>query len=221
MVVRHRWLAPLGLALGIASCDAPTVPEETFAYDPRLPGGLVLHWPGGATISVFADPTGWPASIDYRAAIREAFAQWDDVAYYRDYSLRLVDDPARADVIVHHYEAPLLVDVSECLYPGGGASGMTFSCPSESLDSLQVLPLLAGGPGRVKMDVRVGAPAIVTQEGFQPYVTHEIGHVLGIGAHSGNPADLLYVGNLAASAPTERDARTLRWVLRQPVDVRP
>ena len=221
MFVRHGWLAAPILAFGLASCDAPTIPEETFAYDPRLPGGLVLHWPTGSTISVFSDPTGWPSSIDHRAAIREAFAQWNAVTYYRDYSLRLVDDPARADVIVHHYEAPLLVDVSECIYPGVGASGMTFSCPDESLDSLQVLPLLVGGPGRVKMDVRIGEPAIVTQAGFQPYITHEIGHVLGIGSHSGNPADLLYVGDLTATAPTERDARSLRWLLRQPVDVRP
>jgi predicted Zn-dependent protease len=209
------------VALGLVSCDAPTIPEETFAYDPRLPGGFVYHWPTGSTISIFVDPEAWPTDVDPGATVLEAFRQWEEVSFYRDFNLRLVSNAAEADVIVHHEGAPFLVDVSECAYPDASASGVTFFCPSESLDSLQVLPLLAGGPGRVKMDVRISSPRLSTQQTFQNYVSHEIGHVLGIGAHSNDPADLMYVGSLTVSAPTERDARTLRWVLRQPVDVRP
>lgn len=221
MVVRHRWLAVLAVSLVVTSCDSPTVPEQSFAFDPRLPGGLVYHWPVGATISVYVDPAEWPGGIDPEAAVLEAFRQWDEVAHYRDFSLRIADTPANADVIVHHYQAPFLVDVSECSYPDAGGSGVTFFCPNEALDALEVLPLLSGGAGRVKMDVRVGSPGSLTQGSVQPYVTHEMGHVLGIGAHSSEPTDLMYVGALTVSEPTERDARTLRWVLRQPVDVRP
>ena len=221
MVVRSRVLAILGLAIALASCDAPTIPEETFAYDPRLPGGLLFHWPIGSTISVFPDPTGWPGNIDHQAAVRDAFALWQQIIRYRDYTLRLVDDPANADVIIHHQDAPFLVDVSECIYPDAGATGVTFFCPSESFDSLQVLPLLAGGTGRVKMDVRIGSPMNVSQGNVQAYVAHELGHVLGIGSHSPESRDLMYVGELRVDAPSERDARTLRWVLRQPPDIRP
>ena len=231
MIVRHRREAARGgrsiavgtlaLALMLVSCDAPTIPEQTFAYDPRLPGGLVYHWPIGSTISVFSDPVAWPGTIDHEMLVRNAFTHWQEVTHYRDYTLRLVDDPRDADVIIHHYDAPFRVIRSECAYPDAGASGLTFFCPSESFDSLQVLPLLFGGPGRVKMDVRVGSSTFVTQNDFQPYVTHEIGHVLGIGSHSGDDRDLMFVGALRVSAPSERDARTLRWVLRQPVDIRP
>ncbi len=221
MVVRHRQLAALALVVALASCDAPTVPEETFAYDPRLPGGLVYHWPLGATISVYVDPAAWPASVDPDAAVRQAFAQWEDVTHYRDYDLRIVTDPARADVIIHHRDAPLLVDVSECSYPDAGSSGVTFFCPSEALDSLNVLPLLEGAAGRVKMDVRVGIPILIPEGDIGAYVAHEIGHVLGIGAHSLDNQDLMFVGELQVDTPSARDARTLRWVLRQPVDVRP
>lgn len=221
MVVRHRWLAILAASVVVASCDSPTVPEQGFAFDPRLPGGLVYHWPVGATIAVYVDAAGWPAGLDPEAAVLAAFRQWEEVAHYRDFTLRIADSPADADVIVHHYQAPFLVDVSECSYPDAGGSGVTFFCPNEALDALEVLPLLSGGPGMVKMDVRVGLPGVITLESIQPYVTHEIGHVLGIGAHSTNPADLMFAGELTVSKPTERDARTLRWVLRQPVDVRP
>lgn len=222
MVVRHRWLALVAASLVVTSCDSPTVPEQSFAFDPRLPGGLVYHWPVGATISVYVDPAAWPGGIDPEAAVLEAFRQWEEVAHYRDFTLRIADAAAQADVIVHHYQAPLLVDVSECIYPDGGGDGVTFFCPNEALDALEVLPLLSGGPGKVKMDVRVAAgPMLVSQEAIQRFVSHEIGHVLGIGAHSNDPADLMYAGGLTVGEPTERDARTLRWVLRQPVDVRP
>ena len=222
MVVRHRAAAALALVLGVASCDAPTIPEQGFAYDPRLPGGLVYHWPAGATISVFVDPEGWTQEFDARASVLAAFRQWEAVTHYRDYDLRLVNEPGVADVIVHHYDAPFLVDVSECIYPGGSGEGVTFFCPNEARDALVVLPLLSGGPGRVKMDVRVATGLrYVSPDDYHRYVTHEIGHVLGIGAHSPSASDLMFGGLLTASQPTGDDARTLRWVLRQPVDVRP
>ena len=221
MVVRYRKVAALALALGLVSCDAPTIPEETYAYDPRLPGGFIFHWPIGSTISVFADPAGWPENIDHLAAVRDAFASWEEVIYYRDYALRVVHDPANADVIIHHRDAPFLVDLRECSYPDASASGVTFFCPSPSFDSLQVLPLLSGAPGRVKMDVSVGDPMHVSQGNVQALVAHELGHVLGIGAHSPESRDLMFAGDLRRSTPSERDAWTLRWVLRQPPDIRP
>ena len=220
MDVRRRATLCLAAAALIA-CDAPTVPEATFAYDPRLPGGLVYHWPIGATISVYVDPAEWAPGDDPVEALRIAFEQWEEVALYRDFRLRITGDPADADVIMHHHEAQPLVDLSECVYPDAGASGVTFFCPTESLDGLVVLPLLSGGPGRVKMTVRIGFPRYMQPDAFQEYVSHEIGHVLGIGGHSDNPSDLLYGGLLEVAAPSDRDAQTLRWVLRQPPDIRP
>ena len=220
MVVRHRSLAVIAASVVITACDAPTVPVETFAYDPRLPGGLIYHWPIGATISVFVDPAGAPPDADLRAAVLDAFAAWEGVVYYRDFQFRLVDDPADAQVIFHHRDAPFLVDVSACAYPGSGAGGITFFCPSEDGRELDVLPLLSGGPGRVKMDVRLDRTRVASAEQFRALVIHEMGHVVGIGAHSPDPNDLLYF-NIGPSVPSERDARTLRWVLRQPADIQP
>lgn len=219
MVVRRPRLAVLAAALVVVACDAPTIPEETFAYDPRLPGGLVYHWPIGAAISVYLDPAGW-GQLQPRPAMLAAFEQWEEVVHYRDFDLRLADSPSNADVIVHSSEAPFLVDVSACIYPGGGGTGVTFFCPTEAGDEVEVLPLLSGASGRVKMDVAISAPPGPGTETLQAYFAHELGHVLGIGGHSDDPDDLLHA-SIAVTAPSEGDARTLRWVLRQPATLRP
>ena len=221
MLVRLRSLGALALALATVSCDAPTVPEETFDYNPRLPGGFVYHWPAGATISIYVDPSVWPPETDPVAAVRQAFARWREVVHYQDFGLRIVGDPAIADVIVHYWQADPIVDLSECGFFGGSASGVTAFCPTESGDELEVLPLLTGPTGRVKMNVTIGGDGFVGQDHLLPYVTHEVGHILGIGGHSADSRDLMYNGALTVARPTERDARTLRWVLRQPADIRP
>ena len=205
----------------LSACDAPTAATESAAWDPRLPGGLLYHWPIGATISVYVDPSSEPADAYLRSAVLAAFEQWEGVSHYRDFTLRLVDNAAVANVIVHHRDAPLLVATGGCSYPETGSGGVTFFCPTTAGDALERLVLLAGGPGQVTMDVRVDRGRVATYAEFAALVSHEFGHVLGIGTHSPEATDLMFGGMVTSMAPSERDARTLRWVLRQPVDLRP
>lgn len=218
---RRLGLLPLVAALFLSACDAPTVATESEAWDPRLPGGFLYHWPAGATISVYVDPTNEPADADLRAAVLAAFEQWEAVSHYRDFALRLVDNASVANVIVHHRDAPLLVETGGCSYPETGAGGVTFFCPQAIGDGLERLTLLAGPPGQVTMDVRVDRARVASYDQFAALVSHEFGHVLGIGTHSPVTADLMFGGIITATAPTERDARTLRWVLRQRVNLLP
>src|SRR5215208_6389252 len=126
-------LAALAAVAGLAACDAPTADERPPGYDPtQLTGGLVYRWPLGRTVAIYADPT----------------AAWESVVFYREFELRLVDDPRAADVIVHHRQAPRLVDVMDCEPPGVGG-GKTVFCNEEP--EAPVLPLLDGGGGRVKV----------------------------------------------------------------------
>jgi hypothetical protein len=99
-----------------------------------------------------------------------------------------------------------------------GATGYTYFCVT---DDLQVEPfrLVSGGGGHVKMDVAVSRAAVPDAAAFRSVVMHEFGHVLGIGAHSPTPADLMY-GVPRAPMPTLADAQTLRFVLSQRADVR-
>jgi hypothetical protein len=225
-----RLTIAIAAALAAAACDAPTVPERgpvpsyDVWLDTSLAGGgtdsILYHWPSGHVLSLYVDPTNAPQDSDLAALVTAGMRQWVDATFYRDVRFRLTSDPADADVIVHHASAPFLVDFAGCTYPLP-QPGTTFFCAAASGDSMQTFPLLAGGGGRVKMDVRVNRAAVPTDERFQALVTHELGHVLGLGGHSADPDDLLWGGLIVASRPTNRDRAALRWVLRQPVELRP
>jgi hypothetical protein len=225
-----RLTSALVLGIAIAACDAPTVSARgpVSNYDVWLDtalamGGrdsIIYHWPAGHVLSLYVDPTNEPAGSDLAGAVATGMRQWEDATYYRDVRFRIASDPADADVIVHHATAPFLVDFGNCTYPIP-QPGTTFFCPAESGPFMQTFPLLAGGGGRVKMDLRVNRAAVPSEERFQALVTHELGHVLGLGGHSGDPDDLLWSGLITATRPTERDMAALRWVLRQPVELRP
>ena len=218
--VRARLLAGAALALAAACGDTPTEVSPP-AYDPTsLTGGLIYRWPTGRTIAVYVDPTNAPSADSLRSAVGAATRDWSETVGGSAFGWRIVTSAAAADVIVHVGAAPLLVGTSECGYDTGGG-GYTFFCPSEGLatDTALTLPLLAGGPGRVKMDVRVDPARVSGQAGLVSLLTHELGHVLGIGAHSDDRADVMY-GAPTAPRPSARDVRTLRFVLAQPADIR-
>ena len=218
--------AALALA-ALAACESPSVPVETFAYDPtELTGGQVYHWDLGHTITVFADTVAQPAGYDLAAAVRAGAAAWAPAAYYGEFQFRLVSDPHDADVIVRYRQAPGRVDDADCNPPGSGA-GETIFCPDQPEAS--VLPLLSDGGGHVRVEVVVDPfwvqDATLAQYGltrpqhFVRIVTHELGHVLGIGAHSPDITDIMHA-LAVAPGPSAADASALRWVLRQHADIR-
>ena len=177
--------------------------------------GRIYHWPLGTTVSIYVDPAESPAGTDLADAVRQGAAAWSRSVYYREFAVRLAATPGDADVIVHHAAAPLLVGTGSCAYPPVSAGGITFFCPAIAGDSVETLPLLAGGPGRVKMDVRVDRGRVADDAGFRSLVAHELGHVFGIGAHSDRVEDLMF-GAPRAAAPSAADQRTLRYLLHEP-----
>lgn len=215
-------------AAALAACDAPTSSRETPGYDPRPAtvddGGTlqryVYHWPLGAAIRVFVDSRGGPAESDLRAAFLDGAARWAPALYYREATFRLVDDSREADVTVHFGEADSPVGSGSCAPPFSPAAGATFACPDLAARVFETLPLADGGGGRVKMDVTVYRSRVADEAQFRRVVAHEIGHVLGIGTHSGDADDLMFALP-AVDAPSAADARTLRWLLHEPADVRP
>lgn len=217
----------LVLALALAACDAPTLPEEQAPYSyTQLTGGQVYRWASGRTIAVFADTEAAPAEYDIVAATRRAAARWNAVPGYGDFTMVVVDDVRAADVVVRHFAAPRRVDVMDCDSPLGGAGETTF-CPEPPV--APVLPLLDGAGGRVKVEVTIDVervPNLILELAgqtraryFETLVTHELGHVLGIGGHSTDAADIMR-GVPQVGEPSADDRRTLRAVLRQAPDIR-
>jgi hypothetical protein len=230
---RLALLASAAAALLVAACDAPTGDREEPTFDPRPVAmdatgqfrPFVYHWPLGATISVFVDPTAAPAGSDLRSAFLDGAAMWTQALYYREATFALVSDPRDADVVVRYGEASRIVGSGSCAPPSGSAVGITFFCADLAAKEFETLPLLgatAGGSaaGHVKMDVAVYRARAADEATFRRLVAHEVGHVLGIGTHSPSAADLMYAFP-SVDAPSAGDARTLRYVLHQPADLRP
>jgi hypothetical protein len=222
MAVRQP-LALLALAI-VAACDAPVIAPESPGYDPRLPlnnADVIYHWPLGHTITVYAHTAGAPAGFDLPAAILRANELWNDVLRYREFDVQLVSTPAGADV-VFHFDTDSVVRVTSCAPPASGAAGVTSACPNAAGTALDPIPLIAGGGGQVKFDVQISASPVRIPNAtvFQRIVAHEFGHVIGIGRHSGNMADLMF-GGPSVDLPSAADAQTLRYVLHQPAQLRP
>lgn len=223
MACRRAFVAIIAAAL-CAGCELPNVPLEAPAYEPSLfvdfETRLIYHWPLGRTISIYADGSG-VADRDLRAAIAAGAAGWMDAIYYREFDIRLVDSPQDADVTFHFDNVAPVVDTDSCEGVLLGAGGVTYFCVDQGLTT--ILPLSFVGSSsrsRVKFDVTISSDPfqIPTQERFFAIVAHEIGHVLGIANHSGDPSDLMFTSPLITD-PSSRDAQTLRWVLHQPSDL--
>ena len=205
-------LAPLG------GCFVPTTPAEAPGYDPALPSGELYRWALGRTVRVYvvpSDPFDGPDEL--RDATRAAAEGWSAAMYYRELTVALVYDAQQADVIVRPAGVRTLVGTAGCEPPTGEPAGSTFFCRARlqapQQDTALTLPLLLTGRGRVKVEVSVDA-AQAPAGGLASLVTHELGHALGIGAHSVHPADVMYAVP-SASRPSARDASTLRWLLHQ------
>ena len=220
-------LASVAAAAMLAACDAPATAAPAFGYDPTEgTGGLVYHWAPGRTIAIYVDETAQPAGFDIRTTVQRAARLWEERVYFGEVAFRLTSDPADADVVVHYEDAPRIVDVMDCEPPGSG-DGLTVFCAD--VPEAAVLPLLDGGGGRVKVDVYLNPlgveQAILTSAGltaqqyFVVLAAHELGHAIGIGAHSPNAGDIMRSVPLVAE-PSPVDAATLRWVLTQEPDIR-
>jgi hypothetical protein len=229
--VPGRRLAWIGLSIvaSVAACDVPAVsPSSVSGYDAFVIAAdtlgnvrhLFYHWPVGRAIAIYVDTATEPTGTDLRADVARGIAQWKATVYFRELDAKIVGAPEAADVIVHYVTAPIADSVSVCSTGGGPAGGITFFCASDALDSMITLPLASGAGGHVKMDVTVDRTKAPTEARFQSLVTHELGHVFGIGMHSGDPTDLMF-GAPTAAGPTSRDGETLRFVLHQPIDLRP
>jgi predicted Zn-dependent protease len=208
----------------LGACDAPLMAVDDVGYDPLGLVPFVYHWSPGHEIAIYVDKRGEPSGVDIEAAVKAGIAAWESVAFLGEVRMKVVADVHEADVIVHHADAPglITVDLEQCPPPADLGGGRTYFCILENASgrhTTSVLLLNDGSGGHVKMDVRVNVGAISDPEFFDAIVAHELGHVLGIGTHSSNNADLMF-GTPRVFVPSDDDAAALRYVLSRPAAAR-
>jgi predicted Zn-dependent protease len=201
-----------------AACSEPAAPRvDPPAYDPTQLSGVLYRWPNGRTVAIYIDPTAVPAGTALAGATSAAMVAWKHALGGNQFAFRLATSAADADVIVHVSGTPRLVGLAGCAEPPTFAGGVTFFCPAS--DSALTLPLASGANGRVKVDISINPAATSAANPLGALVAHELGHAVGIGGHSPQALDVMF-GSPAVSTPSARDITTLRWVVRQKIELR-
>ena len=208
-------------ALGLAACDAPTIPARGGVYPFELQDATVdrvLHWPLGSVVHIAVAPGG-SALNNISSAVDTGMAAWNAVALYGEYELRRVDSVAAADVVIVGSDAPLPVDVSACPPSGAGLALTTF-CLTTDRSRLEVFPQPGGAPGHVTMLLTVLASTAADATTARRLIAHELGHVLGIAQHSPKAGDLMASPPLT-DRPQAADVATVLALYHTPATVEP
>jgi hypothetical protein len=224
-----RLLAVLVL-LAFAACESPILAGRppTDVYDFTLPSDppAILRWPSGTTLRVFVAPSGDAARDGLLvAAAAQGAAAWNAAALFGEYRIALTSAHEQADAVVAWSDAPLPVGTEDCR-PALQRAVTTFCVADFGTDSahLETFPLRppAGpGTGRVKMLVTLLGTEAIFPDRVPRLVTHELGHVLGIGRHSPNENDVMSSVDPQVVQPSRRDAATVQVLYHTRADITP
>lgn len=212
--MRTRWLLPL--LAGVVACDPPTIPgrDATEVYDFTLETRppLTLRWPSGTSVRVWVEPSSSP---DRTALLEEAFragAQaWNEVATFAEFRLVRTRALSTADVVLMWSDVLPPIDTRDCR-PAVTQAVTTFCIDDLSAPAprLRPFPFADGELSPVRMLVTVLASEASSPVVVRRLVAHELGHVLGIGRHSGDRDDLMWRTDPAVDRPGPRDAATVQ-----------
>lgn len=209
-------------------CGGLTAPdragERARPYDYALRTRQVVHWPVGSSIRVWADPGDGPRAGMLADALAGAARGWNRAATRGEYRIAPVGRVAQADVVVTWSDAAWPVDAARCPARADGSAVTAFCASRREPGRLTAFPAVADARsprGGVRMLVVVRATLAADPSHTERVLAHELGHVLGIGAHSSDPADLMWGGRLRTAAPSPADRATVRALYRARADLRP
>jgi predicted Zn-dependent protease len=176
-----------GAGLAGLSCADIAAPLRTDNYEWRLPvskttGGpdtLTFHWPAGRLPVKFwaQDTLGLPAHVQH------GISQWQTAFLYGEFAGVLVSDSSTADVIVRTGSPTLVGFFLGSMAPE--CEGATFFDLPDGSSEIQV-------PFRVFINPRLPVSVPGMESCLALTSTHELGHALGIFAHSPVATDIMY-----------------------------
>ena len=189
----------------LLSCADIAAPSRGNAYEWRrlvTTGSGVdtfnFHWAGSdLPVRYWAED-----SLNLPVHVQHGIDQWESLFLYGEFSGVLVTDSNTADVIVTTGVAP----------KGGFLITRLESRMAPECQGATDVELAPGGqqilrPIRVYVDPRFALDSPGVDECMSLTTTHELGHSLGIFAHSPNPDDIMYADPVVAS-PSARDRST-------------
>jgi len=203
----RRFLPLLCLAAGagLLSCADIAAPSRSSAYEWRRivasasgPDTLSFHWPQARLpVRFWAEDT-----LNLAAHVQHAIGQWQAAFLYGEFRGEMVADSSAADVIVTSGIAP----------KGGFSVTRLESFMAPECQGATDVELDASGhrilpPIRVYVDPRFDPAAPGVDPCMALTTTHELGHSLGIFAHSPNPGDIMFADPAVAELST-RDRAT-------------
>lgn len=200
-------------AVGFTACEAPTVPpaalSDVYPYNLDTNPPSILRWPSGSRIRVHLEGGSAQRTAVMEAAFAAGAARWNRAVRFGEYELVRAASVREADVLLRWADDVSPIDLTGCL-PAGSRAVTTFCLHPDDPRRLYAYPNLDGTPGSVRMVVSVLGAEASFPERAEQLITHELGHVLGIGQHSPNSADLMHGGSPTRSTLSPRDAATVR-----------
>ncbi len=203
-------------AAAASACADIGAPLRLDIYEWRRFEGsdtVSFHWPQEyLPVRIWVeDQFNLPAFAD------ASIAQWRQAFLYHEYDAVQVPDSTGADVIVRYGPVPPGDDL---LLDRGAIESFAPECQATTLPNVDVPLRIARLPMHVYLTARFDPSLPGTQACLALTLTHEIGHTLGLFAHSPHPEDIMYA-NPTVAVPSERDRTTAEVLYHQPATVRP
>jgi predicted Zn-dependent protease len=199
-------LLVLVTASGGLSCADIAAPSRSEAYEWRriIPGGpgsadtLSFHWPRSRLpVRVWAED-----SLNLVTDVQNGIERWEAAFLYGEFDAILVSDSSTADVVVRVATAVkggFSITRLESAMAPECAGGTDFDLPAGS--NQLTMPI------RVFVNPRFDAAAPGVAECMALTTTHELGHAIGIFAHSPVTTDIMH-GDPSVSSLSTRDRAT-------------
>lgn len=206
------------LTLLLAACTDIISPPRVERYEYRLflsdgnngLDALAFHWPREmlpVKIWVASDDPLYPAVV-------KAIDTWENSFLYGEFRAELVGSASDADIVVRNeMSPPKLVGQLRI-------AAMADECRGETTFVADIASETLTLPFEVYVWSRVASDDPNLQVCYELTTLHEIGHALGLFAHSTSPDDLMYADPTRNSL-SERDRATAEAAYHLPATVRP